>query len=268
MASFKVIDVDFIVKDPPKPARPRNPIKSFTAEDQHRQQQEKHQQRNNDSSSPNKHVKNVVKSVKQEDQPLPQPQIFPLAHDRDVKLPKDMKRGVVLASKRSLAVPKPKNEEQLWNSSARCPDRDLLNLQLDNEISLHRKKEWPKTPREPEPVLLGTDKRAERVSHEKLISRSRIDAKTSGAILNYAKEKKEVFFPERSVIHSGRRSIAGSWNGQPLTFDVYDEERAKPQTKVSAMDRDALWAALSPRQAVPRDGGKLLILKPESSICR
>lgn len=150
-----------------------------------------------------------------------------------INAPCQMKREKTIPTKRSLPKPNPKEMEGRWDISALCPDRDLLNQELDNEISKYRSDDLPKEQVIPSPYLFhGQEARELRISHEKLKSRMRIHANTNGPVVNYEREKEEAFFPTESTIHSGRRQHSQNWNFKPKLYDVFEEERAKPEKNV------------------------------------
>ena len=180
--------------------------------------------------------------------------------------PKLMKREPTVNSKRMLPTSKLKVPEEVWICSAKCADRDILNIELDNIISKHRTN-WAYNQVMPDPLFLGVDKRNLRISHEKLISRCRITANTNGSLINYHQERKEYFHPDASYIHSGRGAISGEWNNTPKTFDVFNEDRAKPQKSKQSERKVVDYSTYSSR---PKSASfnKLNVLKPENSICK
>jgi hypothetical protein len=191
-------------------------------------------------------------------------EISPNSNKKDPKL---MKREPTVNSKRMLLTSKLKVPEEVWICSAKCADRDILNIELDNIISKHRKANWTSNQVIPDPLFLGVDKRNLRISHEKLLSRCRKTANTNGSLINYHQERKEYFHPDESYIHSGRGAICGEWNNTPKTFDVFNEDRAKPQKSKQSERKVVDYSTYSSR---PKSASfnKLNVLKPENSICK
>ena len=141
-----------------------------------------------------------------------------------------------------------------------CADRDILNQELDNEISRYRKESWGKEPMHPEPRLVGVEMRSKRIVYEKLQPRARLSAQTNGPIVNYEREQKEFYCPEESVIHSGRRQRAGNWDSQAVSFDVLDQERARPSITAAEKRR------MQSKQIQQSTSNNVNVIKPELSL--
>ena len=162
--------------------------------------------------------------------------------------------------KRAVSIP-----EERWNCGVLCPDRDLLNQELDNEISKYRKNSWSKEPMNPEPTLMGADNRGKRITHEKLQPRARVSAQTNGPVINFEREQKMFYCPDESVIHSGKRQQYGNWDSKVISLDVYEQERARPHTTASEKRRVRSGYNI---EIVSPPNQSINIVKPELSICR
>ena len=135
-----------------------------------------------------------------------------------VQAPRHMKRGPNIPTKRSLqgwgganmsnpihtsvtptsaTVGPVRNPQVLthnrWDSGGVCVDRDLLNQELDNEISRYRKANWGKAPQVPDHTLLGAANRGQRIIHEKLQPRARLNANTNGPVVNFEREQRYAY---------------------------------------------------------------------------
>ena len=219
---FQAIPVNFAIKDPPNAKKTlqvrkvQEKIAPITSSNEKKLVNEAHVFRIADAAEKSRHVPHRPKTL--------------------INTPCQMKREKTIPTKRSLPKPYQKATEGAWDISAICPDRDLLNQELDNEISKYRSDDLPKDQIFPSPYLFhGQEARELRLSHEKLKSRMRIYANTNGPVVNYEREKEEAFFPAESTIHSGRRQHSQNWNFKPKLYDVFEEERAKPGKKTTVL---------------------------------
>lgn len=157
--------------------------------------------------------------------------------------------------------------EERWNCGVMCADRDLLNQELDNRISKYRKNTWSKEPMYPDATLVGADKRGKRITHEKLQPRARMSAQTNGPVINFEREQKMFYCPEESIIHSGRRQHSDKWDPKGISFDVYEQERARPHT--TAAEKRRVRSSYSDNKASSYNNyaSAINVMKPELSIC-
>lgn len=117
----------------------------------------------------------------------------------------------------------------LWELGTHPPNRDMLNIDLDNEISSRRKLEF----HQQAPPMLSSSRPKSSGGYSS--QRNRSKPSTNGPIVNYSKSVAAAL-TETSVIHSGKRAVSGKWTTKTTTIDV--DERAKPQGRPSK-DRES-----------------------------
>jgi hypothetical protein len=160
--------------------------------------------------------------------------------DSHLKVPKFMMRP---KSGSRRIPPKQANLDIPWDTSRKCADRDILNMELDNHISkIRNPPDSKRVPPEPVHSFQGPEHKNDRVSVPKSSHRSRLKPNTFGAILrpNIAREG---IFPGVSEIHAGKHMLANDWC-HPAACNHIVQDIAKPQARPDT-SREALWSAFN-----------------------